>query len=572
MPKQRRVRTKPASVRPSAARLGLFVILVLAAGAPLAYYSFVDPVLATVKVGSFQLFPLMILPGVLALFFGGARRMGWHPPGVSGALAAGTPFVIVGTTVGLGLLFGVAALSEGVRGGAVAELWGRSLLSSFATLLFPVLGEEMAWRGFLLRRLEPYGLVRAILLSSAVVTAYHAYAVLAPGLRGAGPAAAASFLGSVFLLEIVAGILYSATGSLWASFLFHLLWNATNPLFTGDIYFGGAGVFEGTLWVVNGEGALGALASLLWLPALWFAARTLRLRAAARAAPVPRRAATAWGSFLLCAVVGGAVMAHQPVRTDLKGDTKPPARTALRDKARAALDRALGYLDKNVDELTVDVVFLLRLIDGALPGTRAAAIAERGMPAAKRDPTYPLFTDILRGARPPHTTRALPPLPPFGPPDIAQPLDQTFSDTCLNGALECRWAPGCREYKTQRKQWGYVLSHQVLFFVFAKEKKCPWDVDIDRSIEELSQAMFHEAKSNPRYTDLFAERIGLGAYAGYREFLQDAWIEETVRAQHDDGCWQFGLDDDSCNGHSTGMGAWVLALYLGGGTPRSLSR
>jgi membrane protease YdiL (CAAX protease family) len=551
---------KPLPLGPAWRPMVLYGPLALLGGAPLAYFTFVDPKLLEVQAGPFQLVPIMLWPGLLALAFGQWRELGWHPPRLAAlALAALYPLLVAIGAAVLALWTGAGAVAPDASLGDAARDWGRSTLASFAGSLFPVLGEEVGWRGFVQRRLQAWGPHRSVLTAAAVATAYHALATLGPGFKEGGAWAVASFLGAVFLLQVGLGLVYRAGGSLWAPFLFHLLWNTTNPILTGDLYFNQPGLVSGAMWLVNGEGLCGAAASLILLYPLFAAVRAVVAR------PAPRRSrraqlgtTVALGAALSGLVVAGALVTDRPVQ-----ERELAASPSLATEARASLERALAYLDRHHDELPVDAVFLLRLIEGALPATRAREIAEKGMPAARQDPTYPLFQEILETPRPAHPRRALPAYVVDGPPNPGQPFDEPFSDTCLKGALECRWAPGCREYKTRLGQWGYVLTHQVLFFAFAKEKRCPWDVDPDQFLGVLARAMLREHEAHPEWSDLFAERMGLGLYLGFREFLREEWIRVILRAQEPEGCWRWDSSQPGCSHHSTGMAAWVLALFLG---------
>lgn len=553
MAKRRRPLPSARATGPAWRAPALFTALVLAGGAPLGYCGFTHEALLGLRLGPFGLFPLMLWPGALALLFGGARDMGWRPPPARHLGAAILyPALLAPAAAGLALALGLGEVTAGAVPAEVASAWGTSVVESFATGVFMTLGEEMGWRGLLQRRLAPFGAVRSILGASAAATAYHVYALFAPGLRGMGPAALMSFVGAVFLLQVAAGILYRSSGSLWAPFVFHLLWNATSPVFTGNLYLGEPGLVTGTPWMVNGEGLCGALASLLLLGPLYLSVR-------APAAPTGRVARWSFAAVLLGLIAAGAALAaRQP---------DSPPEDPLRTDARAALDRALSWLDGSHDDLSVDSVFLLRLIQGAMPSSRAGALAERGLPAAQRDPTYRLFAELLESKRPPHPPRALPAAEVPGVPNPAQPFDEKFSDTCLHGALACRFAPGCREYILRLGQWGYVLSHQVLFFLFAREKGCDLGVDLDGWLGRLAAAMLREHTVDRHFSDLYAERMALGAYAGFRELLRPAWIREVLRAQDPSGCWHWSAEREGCNDHTTGMAAWVLALFLTGSPP-----
>lgn len=559
--------------RNDARRLWLTLGVILAGGLPVAWASFEYPAFMGAHVGPFGLVPLMVWPGLVVLAIERARGFPWRAPSIAGALAGlAYPLGVVAVTATLAIVLGAAPGPEPGELKRALAAWPKSLLASFAGALLPVLGEELAWRGFFQRKLAPRGEDAAMILTAAAATAFHGLALFSPPLRGAGLGGVASFLAAVFLLNLGAGAIFRVAGSsVWASFTFHVVWNATNPTFTSDIYGAMPGVIGGTPWVVSGEGAIGVAASLVCLPALWLWAR----RAGSNASPrvtVPRRARAAWALLLALLVVAGAFASRSP-ETERPPDaarmpvTKPGAGTAqLRTDVGRALDRGLAFLEANLETLSLDAVFLLRLIEGAWPSSRAGVLAERALPAAKRDPTYPLFQEIVTHARPPYPARTLDPTPVPGTPNPRQPFDEKFSDQCLRGALDCRWADGCEPYKKKLGQWGYVLTHQVLFFAFAHEKRCGEKMGIDpaAAIAALAPAMMKEQRADAEFSDLAVERIGLGAYVGYREFLRDEWIRNTLAAQRDpEGCWYWRKDEPVCSDHATGMALWVLAMWLG---------
>jgi hypothetical protein len=111
-----------------------------------------------------------------------------------------------------------------------------------------------------------------------------------------------------------------------------------------------------------------------------------------------------------------------------------------------------------------------------------------------------------------------------------------------------------------------VLSHQILFFIFAADSGCREklgrNVDIGSLIAEFAAAMYAEQQMDTEFSDLMAERMGLGAFVGYREFLKDDLIKTIIKAQKDSGCWWRSTNEPGCSAHPTGMAAWVLALWL----------
>jgi len=198
---------KPLPLGPAWRPMVLYGPLALLGGAPLAYFTFVDPKLLEVQAGPFQLVPIMLWPGLLALAFGQWRELGWHPPRLAAlALAALYPLLVAIGAAVLALWTGAGAVAPDASLGDAARDWGRSTLASFAGSLFPVLGEEVGWRGFVQRRLQAWGPHRSVLTAAAVATAYHALATLGPGFKEGGAWAVASFLGAVFLLQVGLGL------------------------------------------------------------------------------------------------------------------------------------------------------------------------------------------------------------------------------------------------------------------------------------------------------------------------------------------------------------------------------
>jgi len=253
----------------------------------------------------------------------------------------------------------------------------------------------------------------------------------------------------------------------------------------------------------------------------------------------------------------------EPPHSLSAGTGVPGESAALRPQARVSLQRALSNIEANADSLSFNALFLLRLIDGARPGSRAGAILERGLRTASVDPAYSRFSVLLQAAWPPYPTRRLPGVPNLQANALDQPIDGVLTDRCLSTAIGCRITAECRRRAIEPDQGGYVLTHQLLFIIVAKKNACDADLDYDALIERLARSMMGEQTASSLVNDLYLERMALGSYVGYREFLRDDWIREVLHAQHADGCWQWGPERPLCNDHATGMAAWVLALYLG---------
>jgi len=117
------------------------------------------------------------------------------------------------------------------------------------------IGEELGWRGWLVRVWRDRPLT-ALALTATVWPAFHLPVIaLVPQLHSFVPAL--SFLLSIAAAAGVFQALYLWSGSIWPPVIAHFTWNAWNPFFLGNQYGGGASIFGGEIWLINGEGVLG---------------------------------------------------------------------------------------------------------------------------------------------------------------------------------------------------------------------------------------------------------------------------------------------------------------------------
>jgi membrane protease YdiL (CAAX protease family) len=143
-------------------------------------------------------------------------------------------------------------------------------------VLLPVLGEELAWRGFLFPRLAASSIHLALLGTWAVWWLFHGpLGFLSPALRDLPRWIPLAGLLTVAGPAFFAGWLLLASGGLWPAVIFHLTWNLLNPALLGSIYSGKEGLLHGRVWLINGEGLVGTAVSLLLVaPAsYWLAVR-----------------------------------------------------------------------------------------------------------------------------------------------------------------------------------------------------------------------------------------------------------------------------------------------------------
>jgi membrane protease YdiL (CAAX protease family) len=119
------------------------------------------------------------------------------------------------------------------------------------------LGEELGWRGWLVRVWRDRPLT-ALALTATAWPAFHIpVIVLVPELHGFVPAV--TFLLSIAAAAAAFQALYLWSGSIWPPAIAHITWNAWNPFFLGSQYGGGPSMFGGEIWLINGEGVLGMI-------------------------------------------------------------------------------------------------------------------------------------------------------------------------------------------------------------------------------------------------------------------------------------------------------------------------
>ncbi len=134
------------------------------------------------------------------------------------------------------------------------------------------LGEELGWRGYLVRRLGARPL-QAALVTMPVWALFHLPVVFSRTQAGQ-PVQNAIFLASIGVAAVTFAALYLWSGSVWPCAVAHLTWNLWNPAVLGDVYGGHPGLFGGAVRTFNLEGLFGLI--LHGLLAAWFLATWAR--------------------------------------------------------------------------------------------------------------------------------------------------------------------------------------------------------------------------------------------------------------------------------------------------------
>jgi membrane protease YdiL (CAAX protease family) len=260
-----------------------FIISVLLVGWMAAF------ALKFLQLSNAPMMAIMIFPGLVALAFlflfkeEKLAALGWKFPGLKyGLVAIFLPVLQVGIILTLDYVLGLISFNERhiLAHQPTPNVWLNVALGipgifiPFVLLSVPSLimgwihhlGEELAWRGYLFRRIaeNSRSFTTAVLMSGLVWWAWHIPLFqLSPVLKELH----AWQMGSTIILSLPALIgtaamyswIYMKSGSIWAPAMMHLFWNLYRGIVTGRLADGEPGLFVGNLWLINGEGVIGMI-------------------------------------------------------------------------------------------------------------------------------------------------------------------------------------------------------------------------------------------------------------------------------------------------------------------------
>ena len=134
-------------------------------------------------------------------------------------------------------------------------------------------GEEYAWRGYLLPAFsKKLGYLKSAIIVGFVWALWHGPLVylLASRLNTWDSPLTLSMVQMfvVLIFSFPFAYAYQLSKSVIPPMIMHYIWNWLNPEILGNIYRNQAGVVKGNIFLINGEGVLGALLGLIF--AFWY--------------------------------------------------------------------------------------------------------------------------------------------------------------------------------------------------------------------------------------------------------------------------------------------------------------
>lgn len=241
------------------------------------------------------------------------------------------------------------------------------------------------------------------------------------------------------------------------------------------------------------------------------------------------------------------------------GDDSAPA-------SQSTKCRALGWLAETDAEIGVDSLVML---DAA--GELAARTATSEVIAARKPDVsaseLAAYGLLLEQAKPPFAAASLDGVPPnAGTPEPKMPAPTSqgggsLIEACLQAALGCQTPPECESYVSATDSWGFVLTHQAVWLLFAHWRWCSVPVDLEERRRSVAASIVKEAGVDPTPGDLYAERLAMLGHLGFGESYDPDWITSLRAQAGPSGCLRAAEGGD-CSTHTTSLA--VLALTHAG--------
>lgn len=227
-------------------------------------------------------------------------------------------------------------------------------------------------------------------------------------------------------------------------------------------------------------------------------------------------------------------------------------------EAELAASRALDYLETTEDELGLDVVVAIQIYADRRDDARAAEVAERLRARLRPDDLarYGALLDVDKPAFAPGSLDGV--AASATEPDPSDDLMDDRVVVCLDEAMTCEITDTCRGFVALEDRWGYVLTHQAVFLLFARWNGCEGSPDPEPRRHGFAANLVREMEVDPEPGDLAFERMAMIAHLGFAGAIEDRWIDALLDAQREEGCFEVA-PGSGCHPHPTGLALWVLA-------------
>lgn len=225
--------------------------------------------------------------------------------------------------------------------------------------------------------------------------------------------------------------------------------------------------------------------------------------------------------------------------------------------------RAVDWLGATSFELGVDSLVMLEAAGQLTRDARTLDVVEArtlDVPASELA-TYGSLLGLPKPAFDGASLAGVDPNAGTPDPNMPAPLDSTggsLIETCLRAALDCKTPTECEAYANAEDRWGYVLTHQAVWLLFARWLACSTPVDLEARRRAIAASLVKEATVDVTTDDLGVERQALLGHLGFAESYDPGWLETLRSAEDPSGCFRAATDGE-CSTHTSALAVLALA-------------
>jgi len=109
---------------------------------------------------------------------------------------------------------------------------------------------------------------------------------------------------------------------------------------------------------------------------------------------------------------------------------------------------------------------------------------------------------------------------------------------------------------------GYPRTHAVLALQWLREHGCVPEPDAASLAEDWAGSLVgtveQQRSEGNGASDLAVEAMVMLVYSGHGGLIRQEWLDTVRAAQHPDGSWPRGVEDDLANPHATVLAYWLV--------------